>query len=173
MRKLAVLTGMLFVMTGTSTAQAELSVPFKKNDSMHILKWKIKRNLRHVGYVCAEGKGKIKAEHCRATRWLKNWLVKISTPVLAIPHKKGWLCIHRFEGSWTDSGDPYWGGLQMDKSFMMTYAPSWLLKKGWANSWTPTEQMYVAERAYRAPASHGRIRGYTPWPNTARYCGLL
>ena len=39
------------------------------------------------------------------------------------PHKRGWLCIHRFEGSWSDDGDPYWGGLQMDRGFMRTYAP--------------------------------------------------
>jgi hypothetical protein len=26
--------------------------------------------------------------------------------------------------------------------------------------------MWVAERAYRT-------RGYWPWPNTARYCGLI
>ncbi len=83
------------------------------------------------------------------------------------PHKRGWLCIHRFEGSWRDSGDPYWGGLQMDRGFMHTYAPRLLLRRGLANRWTPLEQMWVAERAHRSG------RGYWPWPNTARYCGLL
>jgi hypothetical protein len=82
------------------------------------------------------------------------------------PHKAQWLCIHRFEGSWSDSGDPYWGGLQMDRGFMRTYAPRSLLRRGWANSWTALEQMWVAERAHRT-------RGFYPWPNTARYCGLL
>ena len=83
------------------------------------------------------------------------------------PHKRQWLCIHHFEGSWSDSGDPYWGGLQMDRGFMRTYAPRFLLRKGWANRWTPLEQMWVAERAHRSG------RGYGPWPNTARSCGLL
>ena len=83
------------------------------------------------------------------------------------PHEAGWWCIHRYEGSWTDSGDPFWGGLQMDRSFMSTYAPWLLLRKGYANAWTPLEQMWVAERAHRSG------RGYYPWPNTARYCGLL
>jgi len=83
------------------------------------------------------------------------------------PHKSAWLCIHRFEGSWSDSGDPYWGGLQMDRGFMSTYAPESLLRRGWANHWTLLEQMWVAERAYRSG------RGYSPWPNTAHYCGLL
>jgi hypothetical protein len=83
------------------------------------------------------------------------------------PHKAGWLCIHRYEGNWHDSDDPYWGGLQMDRSFMRSYAPAFLLRRGWANRWTPLEQMWVAERAHRSG------RGYYPWPNTARYCGLI
>jgi hypothetical protein len=83
------------------------------------------------------------------------------------PHKPAWLCIHRFEGSWRDGSDPYWGGLQMDRSFMRSYAPRLLLRRGWADRWTPLEQMWVAERAHRSG------RGYGPWPNTARFCGLL
>jgi len=38
------------------------------------------------------------------------------------PHRRAWLCIHRYEGSWRDSGDPYWGGLQMDRGFMHSYS---------------------------------------------------
>jgi hypothetical protein len=83
------------------------------------------------------------------------------------PHKRAWLCIHQFEGSWRDRNDPYWGGLQMDRSFMRSYAPRLLLRRGWANRWTALEQMWVAEHAHRSG------RGYGPWPNTARYCGLL
>jgi hypothetical protein len=83
------------------------------------------------------------------------------------PHKRGWVCIHRYEGSWRDSGDPYWGGLQMDRGFMSTYAPRVLLRRGWANRWTALEQMWVAERAHRSG------RGYWPWPSTARFCGLV
>jgi hypothetical protein len=83
------------------------------------------------------------------------------------PHKAAWLCIHRYEGSWSDPGDPYWGGLQMDRGFMLRYAPSPLLRRGWANRWTPLEQMWVAERAHRSG------RGFYAWPNTARYCRLI
>ena len=83
------------------------------------------------------------------------------------PHKRAWLCIHRYEGSWRDGGDPYWGGLQMDRSFMRTYAPRVLLRRGWANRWTPLEQMWVAERARRSG------RGFYAWPNTARFCRLI
>jgi hypothetical protein len=103
----------------------------------------------------------------RALRYWRRQVRYVSRLAAHPPHKSGWLCIHHFEGSWSDSGDPYWGGLQMDRGFMRTYAPSFLLRKGWANRWTPLEQMWVAERAHRSG------RGYTPWPNTARYCGLL
>jgi hypothetical protein len=106
----------------------------------------------------------------RSPRALRYWRLharQVSRLAANPPHKRGWLCIHHFEGSWSDSGDPYWGGLQMDRGFMRTYAPRSLLRKGWANRWTPLEQMWVAERASRSG------RGYNPWPNTARYCGLL
>jgi hypothetical protein len=83
------------------------------------------------------------------------------------PHKGAWLCIHRYEGSWRDSDDPYWGGLQMDRGFMAGYAPRYLLRRGYADRWSPLEQMWVAERAYRSG------RGFYAWPNTARYCGLI
>ena len=83
------------------------------------------------------------------------------------PHKNQWQCLQRYEGPWRDAHDPYWGGLQMDRSFMRQYAPRYLLRRGWANTWTPVEQMWVAERALRAG------RGFYPWPNTARVCGLV
>jgi hypothetical protein len=82
------------------------------------------------------------------------------------PHYQQWLCIHKYEGAWNDSGAPYYGGLQMDWDFMSTYGPELLRKKGPAHNWTPLEQMWVAEWAWRS-------RGFWPWPNTARYCGLL
>jgi hypothetical protein len=81
------------------------------------------------------------------------------------PYLNAWLCIHRYEGSWADSGAPYWGGLQMDMGFQQTYG-SWLLRhKGTADHWSALEQIWVAVRA-----SH--TRGFSPWPNTARDCGL-
>ena len=83
------------------------------------------------------------------------------------PHYQAWLCIHSYEGSWTDSGAPFWGGLQMDYDFQATYGAKLLQSKGTADHWTPLEQMWVAERAF------GSGRGFYPWPNTARRCGLL
>ena len=82
------------------------------------------------------------------------------------PHLSAFLCIHHYEASWTDSGSPYYGGLQMDLGFQQTYAP-WLLRtKGTADHWTPLEQIWTAEKASRS-------RGFWPWPNTARFCGLI
>jgi hypothetical protein len=83
------------------------------------------------------------------------------------PHLSAWLCIHRYEGNWTDPNSPYYGGLQMDYSFQRSYGGALLNSKGTADHWTPLEQMWVAERAY----SSGR--GFYPWPNTARFCNLI
>ena len=83
------------------------------------------------------------------------------------PHEQEWLCIHRYEGAWDDPNAPYYGGLQMDFTFQRMYG-RWLLeRKGTANRWRPTEQMWVAERALRAG------RGFYPWPVSARRCGLI
>jgi hypothetical protein len=82
------------------------------------------------------------------------------------PHLGAFLCIHHFEGSWTDAGGPYYGGLQMDLGFQRTYG-GWLLRtKGTADHWTPLEQIWTAEKAAKS-------RGFWPWPNTARFCGLI
>lgn len=88
---------------------------------------------------------------------------------------RGLLCIHTYEGSWTDSGSPYWGGLQMDLSFQKTYG--WLRrgpnhvkwyfinKWGTADRWPRWAQVLAGIHAYWS-------RRWDPWPNTARYCGL-
>jgi hypothetical protein len=88
------------------------------------------------------------------------------------PHETAWRCIHRHEasraGGWAAStGNGYYGGLQMSPVFMRTLAPELLRQKGTADNWTAIEQMWVAERAIR------RGYGFTPWPISARACGLL
>jgi hypothetical protein len=114
------------------------------------------------------------ARHARSSRYLR-WVLTLWTQREAVaqrrwrnpPHKAAWLCIHRYEGSWRDPGGPYYGGLQMDIGFQSAYGAPLLRTKGTANNWSPTEQMWVAERAYRSG------RGFWPWPNTARICGLI
>ena len=81
------------------------------------------------------------------------------------PHKRQWLCIHRFEGAWNDPDPPYYGGLQMDMSFQRIYGSRLLATKGPANNWTPLEQMWG--RRTCAPCRPRLLS----WPNTARYCG--
>jgi hypothetical protein len=105
-------------------------------------------------------------------RWvLRLWERRAQTTHLRarrVPHASAWLCIHQYEGSWSAAtGNGYYGGLQMDVTFMRHYGPALLRQKGTADRWTPLEQMWVAERALRAG------RGFYPWPNTARVCGLI
>lgn len=101
----------------------------------------------------------------RAAAWKR---VATSTKRVALhpPHLRAWLCIHRYEGAWNDPNPPYYGGLQMDLGFQQSYGARMLARKGTADHWTPLEQMWVAERAWRAG------RGFTAWPNTARVCGV-
>jgi hypothetical protein len=106
---------------------------------------------------------------------LKAWKKKAAKrrgQALHPPRLGAWLCIHRYErhprqGWRTATGNGYYGGLQMDISFQRTYGRDLLRRKGTANRWTALEQIWVAERAYRSG------RGFYPWPNTARYCGLI
>jgi hypothetical protein len=83
------------------------------------------------------------------------------------PRLRAWLCIKRHEGPWNDPRAPYYGGLQMDLTFQRLYGAELLRRKGTADRWTPLEQIWVAERAYRSG------RGFYPWPNTARACGII
>ena len=76
------------------------------------------------------------------------------------------LCIHRHEGTWGDPGWPYWGGLQMDRNFMRAYGPVFYRRWGTADHWPRWAQIEAGVRGVLA-------RGYNPWPNTARICGLL
>ena len=88
------------------------------------------------------------------------------------PHERQWRCIHRHErhpsqGWRTRTGNGFYGGLQMNIAFQRQYGGHLLQRKGTADRWSPVEQMWVAERAYRSG------RGFYPWPNTARSCGLI
>jgi len=87
------------------------------------------------------------------------------------PQLRRWLCIFRYErhprqGWRTNTGNGFYGGLQMDLAFQRNYGP-WLLRaKGHAHRWTPIEQIWAAERGRR-------VQGWGAWPNSARMCGLI
>lgn len=78
-----------------------------------------------------------------------------------------WRCIHEHEGAWNaNTGNGYYGGLQMDVSFQRAYGPEFMSRWGTADRWPVWAQIEAAERAYA-------VRGFSPWPNTARMCGQL
>lgn len=86
--------------------------------------------------------------------WGNHWL------------ERAFLCIHSHEGRWSDTGDPYWGGLQMDRSFMQSYGREYVRWFGPASSWPVAVQIAVAIKAHQSG------RGFGPWPNTRRMCGV-
>jgi hypothetical protein len=78
------------------------------------------------------------------------------------------LCIHHYEGAWdSNTGNGYYGGLQMDRRFQGLYGSDFVARWGTADNWPAWAQLQVAVRAYHAG------RGFYPWPNTARACGLI
>lgn len=124
----------------------------------------------------------LRAQASTASKTLQLWQLRSAAATLAVDRHRairalldasdplvgGLLCIHRHEGAWTaDTGNGYFGGLQMDWGFMRTYGGDYLARWGTADAWPAWAQIEVAERAYRAG------RGFEPWPNTARACGLL
>jgi len=90
---------------------------------------------------------------------------RFKPPRVPEPVRSGLICIHSHEGAWNDSGAPYWGGLQMDVPFMRAYGWPFLRHWGTADHWPPWAQLWAGYRAWR-------VRGYSPWPNTRRMCGL-
>ena len=116
-----------------------------------------------------------------AKQRLYRWQVKAAVMTLKVsrrpvtaPHltAPAWLtdaftCIHHYEGAWNaNTGNGYYGGLQMDYGFMSHYAPDYVRRWGTADRWPPWAQIDAAVRAYHSG------RGFGPWPNTARACGL-
>ena len=122
------------------------------------------------------------AKRMPATEKLYTWQVKAATMTLKLSRRPvshlsligpRWLtdaftCIHHYEGAWNaNSGNGYYGGLQMDAGFMRTYGDEYVRRWGTADRWPAWAQIGAAVRAYRSG------RGFWPWPNTARACGLL
>jgi hypothetical protein len=109
---------------------------------------------------------KVEREARDAIAWQKHERLRMARQLLG--DVSSWTCIHQHEGAWnSNTGNGYHGGLQMDVSFMRTYGPDMIRKYGgYAENWAPKDQIIVAQRAYRT-------RGYHPWPNTARACGVL
>lgn len=117
----------------------------------------------------------------QAVSWQRSENLKLARKLVG--NVAAWTCIHngtpveggkpgtrgQGEGSWKDRGDPYWGGLQMNRGFMLAYGRDMIARHhgGLADTWTPAEQIVVGQRAY------AQGRGYHPWPTTGRACGLI
>jgi hypothetical protein len=109
-------------------------------------------------------RGRFRSEMARLRRLLRQ--ARTSPVYYRSPRQWAWECIHRYEGAWNDPNPPYFGGLQMDMNFQRAYGPEFLRRYGTADRWPPGAQMLAADRAWR-------VRGFSPWPATARLCGLL
>jgi len=64
-----------------------------------------------------------------------------------------------------NTGNGYYGGLQMDLGFQRTYNPTALRIWGTANNWPQNAQELAADRAYDGYQGYG-ARGLTPWPSS-------
>ena len=96
------------------------------------------------------------AEHGLAQSPIPAWL------------NDAFLCIHRYEGAWaSNTGNGYYGGLQMDLVFQRLYGADFVRRWGTADNWPVWAQLQAAVRAHQSG------RGFGPWPNTARACGLV
>jgi hypothetical protein len=119
--------------------------------------------------------------HATATEALELWQERAADAVLAVSRhatrlmsigtpslRSAFMCIHRYEGAWNaNTGNGYYGGLQMNVGFMERYGSGFLERWGTADHWPPWAQLEASVRAYLAG------RGFAPWPNTAAACGLL
>jgi len=172
--RLLIITALLFLL-GSSVAQASAMDTLPSQISRYQAKVWYMETVMHVplttvpiGIYTYQGWMQISP---RDQIWeLRAWkrTLQITTIVFGgPPNRSAWMCIHHYEGAWNDPNPPFWGGLQMDSGFQATYGAFLLRLKGTADHWTPLEQIWTAEYARRSG------RGFYPWPNTARYCGLI
>jgi hypothetical protein len=166
----------LFVVTALSmaeTANAKLMVHKECKHDVSCIHQRQLQNLKHARYVCHYGRHQTKRWNCAAVKWLKREYRQTEAVlhpprVLASSDSGAWECIHRYEGAWnSNTGNGYYGGLQMDYGFMRTYGSEFMARWGTADNWPVWAQIQAAIRARDSG------RGYGPWPNTARMCGLL
>lgn len=184
MRKLIALSALVcsLGLVTTSTAQAktlQLShKPFSHMTNSEKVNY-LKRQIHHDRSILRFAKNHKEIQSVelhKAVHWArislriasKNLKKYVYHPVISAASGviAGLLCIHSHEGSWSDPGSPYWGGLQMDLSFQAAYGPEFLHRWGTADNWPIWAQLKAGVRGYIA-------RGWGPWPNTARLCGLM
>lgn len=117
-------------------------------------KWRPRHSCAYLGYLGLMARKRARSARLMFERWYQAALGR-------------WSCIHSHEGAWNDDNAPFWGGLQMDEGFQRAYGQEFMRLWGYANNWPVWAQLRAADRA------HDSGRGYYPWPNTARACGLI
>jgi hypothetical protein len=135
-----------------------------------------KRNLAHARGACAVYRkirqARSHRSHCRAIPWLERVARRhsnagASSAAMRWWHTSGARCVKNHEGAWTsNTGNGYYGGFQADLSFQQAYGAEFYRRWGTANNWPVWAQITMAYRGWHR-------RGWHPWPNTARACGLL
>lgn len=87
------------------------------------------------------------------------------------PNFSFWLCVHHGEASWTDhaSHNPHYGGYQMGWWFMSHYARRLLARHGTADNWSPLQQTWVVENAFKREG-YSRRWLLGQWPATSPPC---
>lgn len=181
------LTALSLLLGGTSTAQAR-SVAVTKACPGHVKGIYFYRNYtRHWEHKLGRTPSKSnfnasKIHSCKYVMWVaKHWHHRaVQTRIQYKQYLKRqreisekWLvnafaCIHHYEGAWdANTGNGYYGGLQMDLAFQGLYGADFMRRWGTADNWPIWAQLQAAIRAYQSG------RGFYPWPNTARACSLI
>lgn len=175
MLKAAVLSLVIALAMATSTAQASSKAQTISAIESYITATHHRQTVMGAPLTPTTG-SYLTTTSAKYRAWVLNYWKHVNKGVFdrftAPPNANAWKCILKYETGYTynwhiNTGNGYYGGLQMDRTFQSTYGSYLLQLKGTANNWTPAEQMWVAEHA-RASG-----RGYYPWPNTARACGLI
>lgn len=84
------------------------------------------------------------------------------------PEMTAFMCIHSYEGSWTDqdSGhNGHYGGVQFGRKEWLKFGYPYTGKL-WAYLADKYSQLWAAYRYYL-------VSGFSPWPATAHACGLI
>lgn len=181
MLKLATLTIAAVALIGSTPAEAKIRKPERCHSKMelrvleqcqaHAVKYAevtVRFYIKHRRFF-ERTPWAVHREYSRL-KWLRRELKETRAKLRPrIRYLSAWICIHNGEGAWNaNTGNGYYGGLQMDAGFQSTYGSDMIRKYGgYAHLWSPSDQMLVAERAHRSG------RGFYPWPNTARECGLI
>lgn len=125
--------------------------------------WRLVMGLKPVVRTLATS-GSVEQQFLKARRLAHSTYQQYMNP----PQKGSFLCIHGYEGSWSDKdsgGNGHYGGVQFGKSEWLRFGYPYTGKL-WAYEATPLEQLWAAYRYWQ-------VSGFYPWPQTARNCGLI